>query len=215
MNIVILGDKYQKGMKSKGCMGLFPHNNSSNLLQNQYRILSKIFPKCKIAYVYGFDQKRISSFFKKNPEKNLVPIFNSNYELYNSCFSLSICQELLDDDTLIIHGGLKLTKKIFKKFDTTLGSQVFVNKKYHNDIGCIIYNKKISNISFDLTNHIYEIYYISKNNIELFKRLVLDKQNYNCFIFEIINKIIDNQVVVLPYHIELETSTKIPCKYNE
>jgi len=212
MNIVILGDKYQKGMKSRGCIGLLPYNNSNNLLQHQYRILSSIFPRCEIVYVYGFDQKRIYSFFKKNPRKNLTPVFNRNHDLYNSCFSLSICKELFSDDVLIVHGGLKLTKKIFKKFNTDLGSQVFVNKKYHNDIGCIIENKNIKNISFDLTNYIYDIYYISKNNIALFRELVIDKQNHNCFMFEIINKIIDSGVAVHPHHIELESSTKIACK---
>jgi choline kinase len=212
MNIVILGDKYQKGMKSRGCIGLLPYNNSNNLIQHQYGVLSSIFPQCQIAYVYGFDQKRICSFFKKNPRKNLTPIFNSKHELYNVCFSLSICKDLFGEDTLIVNGGLKLTKKIFKKFNTDLGSQVFVNKKYHNDIGCIIENKNIKNISFNLTNYIYDIYYISKNNIELFKELIIDKQNYNCFMFEIINKIIDSEIAVRPHHIELESSTKIACK---
>jgi hypothetical protein len=51
-----------------------------------------------------------------------------------------------------------------------------------------------------------------ENNIALFKELVIDKQNYNCFMFEIINKIIDSGVVVHPHHIELESSPKIACK---
>ena len=65
MNIIILGDKYQKRMKSRGCVGLIKYNNK-NIISHQYKTLHSIFPNANIIYVYGFDNKRFISYINKN-----------------------------------------------------------------------------------------------------------------------------------------------------
>lgn len=198
MNCVILGDKYQKGMKSKGCAALIRANKQYNLLENQYFTLKSIFPDIKINYIYGFDNKKFLDYIDKS-EIPLKIIYNDHYHKYNHIFSLGLVSELFNDNLLIVDGYKLLTKKIFKKFNCN-NSQVFVNKEHDQDsVGCVI-NKSgnIENFNFDLANSLENIYYIDKECSIAMKSFIENKYHYNHFIFEILNKLIDHGFIFKP-----------------
>jgi choline kinase len=192
MNIIIVADKYQKRMKSKGCVGLIKYLNK-NILSHQYQILQNIFPKSNIVYIYGFDNKRLINYIDKKKQKQeykyLQLIYNSQYDTYNNAYSLYLAKNFLNDDCIIFFGDNIIKSSTFKDFKITQESQVFIDNNSKNKIGCIINNNRIYNISYDLDNILSEIYFISKPQITLFKSLVSNNHNY--FIFEIINKMID------------------------
>lgn len=190
MKIIILGDKYQKGSKSQGCAGLIKINNNSNILENQYLILKSSFPDSKIFYVYGFDNKKIISYFE-NKKLNINFIYNEKYDEYNEGFSLSLIKEYIDSETLIISGYNIFSPNCFKKFDTT-HSQVFVDNSENSKIGCIINNKNIlENIFYDLDNKIHSMFYLNKPDAIIFNNL-LQSKIYNAFLFELINTCISS-----------------------
>lgn len=194
MNIIIVADKYQKRMKSKGCVGLIKYLNK-NILSHQYQILQNVFPKSNIVYIYGFDNKRLINYIDKKKQKQeykyLQLIYNSQYDTYNNAYSLYLAKNFLNDDCIIFFGDNIIKSSTFKDFKITQESQVFIDNNSKNKIGCIINNNQIYNISYDLDNILSEIYFISKSQITLFKNLISDNNNYNYFIFEIINKMID------------------------
>lgn len=194
MNIIIVADKYQKRMKSKGCVGLIKYLNK-NILSHQYQILQNVFPKSNIFYIYGFDNKRLINYIDKKKQKQeykyLQLIYNSQYDTYNNAYSLYLAKNFLNDDCIIFFGDNIIKSSTFKDFKITQESQVFIDNNSKNKIGCIINNNQIYNISYDLDNILSEIYFISKSQITLFKNLISDNNNYNYFIFEIINKMID------------------------
>lgn len=199
MNIIIIGDRFQKRMKSKGCVALIK-NQKNTILQDQYQILKKVFPQSKIIYIYGFDGKRLQSFLNKHKElSDIKTLYNKDYELYNTIHSLSLAKDYLDDQCLIIPGDCKLTKKIFNKFDTSGGSQIFIDNDHNNDIGCILYDNSIHNIAYDLDNKLADIYYLTQQHAKLLKTFVENESIKNYFLFEIINKIIDQQHIIKPY----------------
>ena len=117
MNIIILGDKYQKRMKSRGCVGLIKLQNK-NILHHQYKILTNKFALSKIVYIYGFDNKRLLSYLEKNNQaySQLEFVHNNRYDQYNNAYSLSLVKEYLDDDLLIMFGDKILTANTFSKF---------------------------------------------------------------------------------------------------
>jgi hypothetical protein len=80
-------------------------------------------------------------------------------------------------------------------------SQIVLNKKSTSSLGCVINNKKIHNIFYDLDNKIEEMYFIANKDIGKLKD-ILDQPIKNMFIFEIINKMIDNNVSFQPLKIE-------------
>jgi choline kinase len=203
MNCIILGDKFQKRMKSKGCVGLIKNNNRC-IIQNQHKILKQIFDtELKIIYVYGFESKRLNAFITKNEElsDDILLIYNKNYELYNHAHSLFLCRDYLDDDCLIIFGDSILSSKTFTKFDKSIGSQIFINKNARNKLGCVIQNSEIQNISYDLDNYLSEIYFISKKDAQELAKLLSNTDIHNYFIFEILNKMIDNRCVIKPFYV--------------
>ena len=200
MNIIILGDKYQKRMKSKGCVGLIKYNNK-NIFIHQYKTIRSVFPKAHIVYVYGFDSKRFVSYVNKNitDDEGLKLIHNSKYETHNNVYSLNLVAELLNDHCIIFFGDNIIKPSIFNNFHTTKESQIFINKKTKTRLGCIINNNQIANISYDLDNYLSEVYYISKHQINQFKELVSNPKNHNNFIFEIFNKMIDMNQSIIPF----------------
>lgn len=191
MNIIILGDKYQKGMKSKGCPALIKLSKNSNILQQQYKILKHRFPQSNIVYVGGFEFKKIQNFLSNN-KLDIELIYNDKYDEYNDSYALSLVGKYLDSDILIVFGYHILNNKIFNKFDISDGSQVFISDNSDSNIGCVLEDNKILNISFNLPNKINHIYYLTSHATESM-RLYTDNLNFrNYFIFEIINSLTDN-----------------------
>lgn len=202
MNIIILGDKHQKRMKSKGCVGLMKHNNK-NILNHQYKIIRTVFPNSKIIYIYGFDSKRFSSYIAKNITNyhNTVFVNNHQYDTHNNVYSLDLIKNHLNEHCLIFFGDHIIQTSLFKQFHLTSESQVFINNKIKTRLGCVINNNRIDNISYDLENYLSEIYFISKNQIEHFKHLISNPKNHNHFIFEILNKMIDSNQNIKPLQV--------------
>lgn len=196
MNCVILGDKYQCGMKSQGCSALIKINKNINNILHQYNALLSIFGEnINILYVYGFDSKKFIEFYEKSNLK-IKLIYNEKYNSYNEAFSLSLVKNYLSyDNTFIINGYQKINKILLKKIDNNK-SYIFINKNHHNNsetIGCII-NKKnlVESLSIGLDNSIYDMYYLNNGCSKSFFDILDDKKNYNNFIFELLNKTIDS-----------------------
>lgn len=202
MNVIILGDKFQKRMKSKGCVGLIKINNKT-IIENQYKIIKNKFPKANIVYVHGFESKKFYNFIsKQNLIDNIIPIYNPEYIKYNSTYSLKIAEQYLNTDCLILFGDQLLNTNIFDNFERSEKSKVFINKNSKNRLGCTINdNNIIENITYDLENYLQEIYYFSQNDIRLVKELAINKLYYNYFIFELVNKLIDNKVEIIPFNV--------------
>lgn len=196
MNFIILADKYQKGMKSKGAVGLIKVNRKSTVFENQYEIIKSCFKKSKIIYVYGFDSKKINLFFDSKKYKDVIRIYNEKYEDLNYSYSLSLASEYMTKDFFVLFGDAILKKEIFSDFVSNNGSQIYINKKEKAKLGCILdSNNIVQNISFDLENYISDMYYIHNKDNQILQSLVNETKYNNCFVFEIINKMIDAGVV--------------------
>jgi choline kinase len=198
MITIIIGDHFKKGMKSQGCAGLIPYNKKYNLLQQQCSVISGVFPKTDILYIYGFDAKRFNYFIEDNHIKNTTYILNKEYNDYSHGHSLYLaknhivncdeCLILLGYDPISV-GDIKRTKKIKH-------SSALLDHKNKSRLGCIVDKKNgyISNIFFDLENYISNIYLLKKPEISILKE-VLDSGDkvHNMFLFEIMNSIISHE----------------------
>lgn len=192
MNFIILADKYQKGMKSKGCVGLIKLNNRLNVLEYQYRLIKSNFEKSKIIYVYGFDNKKMNAYIEKKNLVDFVAINNDLYEQHNYVYSLSLAAKYLEKDCFILFGDTIFKKDIFNDFNKNI-SQIYINKKEKNKLGCIIDDTSfVKNISFDLENYLMDIYFIAKKDTNKLINIITKPKYKNYFLFEAINQIIDS-----------------------
>lgn len=202
MNFIIIGDKFQKRMKSKGCVGLIKQYNKT-IIQQQYYAIKKRFSDAHISYVYGFDDKRFVSYIEKNTYlKNSIDlVYNQDFYKYNDAYSLSvgIDNQKTTQGYFILFGYNPINVKTFDGFLPSTNSQIFINKKKKNELGCVINNNRIEHISYDLDNYLSEIYYISPLDSQLILSIMSNKANYNCFIFELFNKLIDRNRIITPF----------------
>jgi hypothetical protein len=215
MNIIILGDKFQKRMKSKGCVGLFKNKNTYRIVQ-QYQTIKKIFPIASIFYVYGFESKKLLSSLEKyeNLIKDVNFIYNDNYDKYNYGYSLTLASKHISDDTIICFGETSLSNLYLLSMKDEFSKIIISNNT--NGLGCVISNSKIENIFYDLENPIEEIYFIKKQDTNILKEILKNKSLgiNNMFIFEIINKMIDKNVMFKPIqNNKMNLNKKIKSKY--
>lgn len=199
MNCIILGDKYQKGMKSKGCSALIKSNKQSTIIDNQYYILSSLFDKLNITYVCGFDSKRLTEFVQEKAY-NLDIVYNTEYEQYNDGYSLNLAAPKLEDETLILLGYQTLSNKIAKKINKLKDqSSVFISNDHCSSrVGCVIYNNNITTFNFGLENYIHDIYYLNQHSAKYLKNILSTNKYNNYFIFELLNNLIDSGLNIKP-----------------
>lgn len=199
MNFIILGDKFQKRRKTKGCPGLFKLNKET-IIENQYKIIKKFYPTAKIIYTYGFDAKRLLTFIesKDSLKDNITLYYNEFFNTFNYAYSLYIVNQYLkNDDSFILFGDSVIEKQFLKTIDINKGSQVVVNKNKDNTLGCIIDNHLVQNIFYDLDNNIEEIYFLKKQDGQQLAELLSQHRYHNCFIFELMNKLIDSNIKII------------------
>lgn len=201
MNTIIIADKFQKRMKSKGCVGLIKDKKNKPLLQKQYQIIKTIFPESKIAYIYGFDNKRMDAYINKNQKsfQDTTFIYNESYGEYNTAYSLYLAKAFLQKDCLILFGDGLLSKSVFKKFDRCIGSQIFLSSDTQSSLGSIIKDNIVQNIAYDLDNKLSEIYFLQNEASTSLKETISTKQFNQYFLFELINKLIDNKHIFYSY----------------
>ena len=194
MNIIILGDKYEKGMKSKGCQALMPYSARVLMVEHQIKQLHKACSRINnIVYVYGLDAKQFTS---ANTKYDIIKIYNPNYIDTNYAYSLCEARKFLDDNCLIIFGDTKLDKVNLKYLKLDF-SCVFTDNSAESKLGYIENQGNVINIAYDLPFKINDkIFYLSKNDAIKIQKLLENSQHHNNFIFELINKIIDDDSTV-------------------
>lgn len=200
MNVFILGDKYEKGMKSKGCQALIKYKNS-RIIDCQIDYLNKHIKYNNIVYIAGFDHKALKSYANKKQYSKFHILYNPNHNTTNYGDSLLVGVDFLNQDCMVIYGNTLLNNVNIKAINHNQ-SAVFITKKKEdkkNNLGCIINQDRITNIDFDLQNAIHhDIFYISAPDTEKIKHMLLNTHSHNNFIFELINKLIDDGSTFIP-----------------
>lgn len=215
MNVIILGDKFQKRMKSKGSAGLLKIHRDY-LIIKQYKAIKKKFPNSKIIYVCGFDSKKLLSVLEHNfsdIKKDIQFIYNGDYDNNNYGYSLQLVQNYLVDDLLILFGHTMIPNNLLNQIDPNKKtSQVFISNNSDNKLGCVInhISQKIENIFYDLDNKLEEIYFITKKDSISLREMLASKNivTKNMFVFELLNKLIDNNAHIKPIMSEHTGSIK-------
>jgi CTP:phosphocholine cytidylyltransferase-like protein len=195
MIALIIADSFKRGMKSQGCAGLLKYSNKEILLQQQYRVLKSVFPRCKIVYVYGFDSKKLKEIIGTK-HKNIHSIYNAEYSLYNHGYSLYKASSLIraHNKCLVVPGYDPIDKGVLMKLKHTNASSVALIDKPEPKLGCVFDHQtgKVHHIFYDLHNQISDTYMIHEDEINILSQLLDDPITHNRFLFEIMNDIINN-----------------------
>lgn len=194
-DIIILGSKPNKGMRSKGALSNISIAASQTVLDNQIKNLVKKINVNRILYVggHGFEELKTTKY------KNISFIKNTFYQQKNNAYSLGLgLKEVSSSGVLILFSKILFSHQIFNYFNYN-ESQIFISKHLDYKIGSIINNDKINNLSFNLNNKCCGIYYLTSNELKYIKSIYKYTNNLdNLFIFEIINRSIDLGAIYKP-----------------
>lgn len=214
IEVVVLGDRYQKGKKSKGCPALI-HHNKQTIIEHQINSIKKILPDSTINYVSGFENEKLKIFIEKNNLADSINIIrNKNYETSNEAYSLSLALNSINkNSSLLVLSGYYIPLSTSFNSVNFSRSMLFIDNK-KTRLGCIINNDVIENIFFDLENYISEIYFIRNKDIKNIKHLLSSNKYNNAFLFELINNIIDTGSIFYPHNLSKKNTKKYEKKKN-
>lgn len=198
MNCIILGDKYAKGMKSKGCSALLSYNKKINIIQHQLNFIKKFLPESNIVYVYGYCSDNFNKFLI---DYNIYinKIYNPEYEKYGYFNSLCLAKDFMNTDCLIFDGYSTLKKSYIKNIQKNQKESFVILEKTNNcGFGCTVLENKVNNFGYNLPYNNKNIHYLNAEALNLVKELCLSKKYKNYFIFEILNKILEENIHIKP-----------------
>lgn len=188
-DIIILGSKSYKGIKSYGCLSNIIINNRT-LLDIQICNAKKSFRTSNIFYIGGDRCSYVQSKYK------IDYIDNSNKE-YNNLFAISLVKEKLkhNNPLLIFFNKTFFYPNIFEDI-TKNSSYAWCDKNSGNDyrLGLSHNNEgQILNISYDLQPTGCGVYFLNKVDKDRLLAIIDDTEAIkNMFLFEGINKLIDD-----------------------
>lgn len=195
-DVIILGAKPIKGMKSLGAFSNIKIHKNNNILDTQIYNLSKKIKINNIIYVSGFQGSKIDS------ENKITVIENSKYESKNNGLSLKLAMKRVTSNyVIILFNKILFSHTIFNRLDYN-NSSIFVNNAESNtyNIGCTINNgSTVENLFYNLPNKTCGIYGLAKQELDILSSIDI---NDNFFIFEIINEIISAGGVFKPKYID-------------
>jgi CTP:phosphocholine cytidylyltransferase-like protein len=122
-------------------------------------------------------------------KKDINVIYYQNYESTSEANALEFALDKIYQSTelFIMFGDVFVDRYTIRSSD----SYILTNKKKHG-IGCYCYNSNIIRMSFDADDKWAKVVYLNKDSLETLRNVGLD----NCyFIYEAINKLIDNKCV--------------------
>ncbi len=176
-------------MKSYGPKSLIYIDHSNNtIIDNQLKIIKKLFDKYTIIVVCGFESDKIMDYIPNH----IITIENERFQTTNVIRSIGIgLRATTGNHVLIIYGDLVFNKYALNcNFDE---SCMIINRDTISDngVGCIIQEEYIENISYDLTNKWGQIVYLTGKELDLFRQFCWDPRNEKKFGYEGLNEVIE------------------------
>ena len=188
--IIIPAAGMGKRMKSYGPKNLIKIINDFTILDNQLRIIDKVFKnRCEIILVVGFEGDKFST-----TKDNMKIVYNYDYQTNNIGKSISLgLEHATTNNVLMIYGDLVFNDETFK---IPLGyySMLLIYKigtMSKKEVGCTIENNIVQQIMYDLPNKWGQIAFFTGHELNVLKELCSTDRHDNCFGFEIINKVIE------------------------
>lgn len=185
--IIIPAAGMGRRMKSYGPKSLTQIGTSNcTIINNQLKIIKKLFQQYVVILVCGFQSDKIMNYVPQD----IIIVENERYLTTNVVRSLSIgLRATTGNHVLIVYGDLVFNYYTLNcNFDE---SCMIVNKTMSSDeVGCIIQDGCVENISYDLENKWSQIVYLTGKELDLFKRFCWDDNNEKKFGYEGLNEVI-------------------------
>lgn len=195
ITIILLCDQYTKRMKAYGPSSLIPVRNN-RLLDYHIKYLTDVFPKNEIVICTGFSSDKIEKYIQEKYKGiNIRIVENQFFEETNSCESLRLClNNINNSNVLIINGNLFFHKETISKIDTKKTCIVFEKENQTLDIGINYNNEILEHMDLGPSRKWSEIIFLNNEKaISELKSILTEGSYKKKFLFEAINQLVQNR----------------------
>tara|TARA_Y100000385_G_C12882172_1_gene546242 strand:+ start:136 stop:837 length:702 start_codon:yes stop_codon:yes gene_type:complete len=219
LTAILLYTDLIKGSKTKQCKSICSINKNTTVIQEQIIALKKINRRIEIVILAGKGHKDIAKILKETKNTNKVKLvqveeytkINQGQILLNAIHDLNIGNNLL----LVI--GEILFKNICCKNLSDNTTWVIEKKRDDFNINCRTYQDFAQYFFYDLQNEYQwsEIVFLHHKTIEKIKESKEVKEKIKqIFMFELLNKMIDNDVNINVKYIKYKDIIKVRSNKN-
>ena len=204
-------------MKAFGPKSLIKLSNKLTVIDHQIQLIHKQFPFANIVLVHGYEANKVMNYLSTKEEyskKNIINLENERYKTTNVVRSIAIgLRATLTNKVLIMYGDLICNLSMLKIPDETQSSLYIdiSNTMTENEVGCVIQNRLIEHMIYDLPNKWAQIAYITGLELTLLKKIVYNPTNENLLGFEVFNEIINQDGKFVPIKPKRGWANDIDC----
>jgi choline kinase len=194
LSIIIPAAGDGKRMRSYGPKSLLNVGNE-DIINRQIRILREQYPKSEIIIVVGFQSDQV---IKKLP-KGIKIVEN---ELYNDTTPIRSIQMGLrvstHENILILNSDLIFNHEALYSITSDNSCAIIdsMDRIKSEEIGVIIIDGKVSHFGYGLKPKWAQIIFINGNELSLFKKNIEENSKKNIYIFEVLNKVIEQGGII-------------------
>ena len=185
--------------KGMGAKPLIKIRNQTSIITNQLKHIRTYLNSDDINVVYGFQQEKMEAQLGNSGVKL---IYNNRFETTNVVYSIHLgLQNVKHKNVVIIYGDLVFNTYTLR---VPFGSQSAIiydsgGFMSNGEVGCIIADRKLENMMYDLPQKWAQIVYITGRELDMFKYFCGIEKCWQYFGFEIINAALNNNGVFLAY----------------
>lgn len=210
INALIIVPEITKGMKSIGSKALLEIKKHKCVLDYQIESIKNIDNNIKITIATGFESEKIIKILENY--KNIDYIYNANYQSTNQAESLKLYLTTKSNisNLLVVTSGIIFKNKSIVKSMLKGDSKLFVlNKPKENfTLGCAE-QLLLEYVFYDLPKPWSECLYLNKETLLWLKTFVINNNINQMYLFEIINELLNNNIMIIPQNIDKKHIIKI------
>ena len=193
ITVVLLCDNPGYRMKSYGPISLIDIY-SKKLIDLQIHAIKERFENFEIVICLGFDCEKVCKYIKSKYRDRIRIVENQLYNNTNSCESLRLCLNNINNDKILIcDGNLLFTKNTLSHIDINKPNTLIEHTSNNTlEIGVNINQRNIAQFfSFGAKHTWCEMLFLTGSNIiESFRKILTNPNNKTRFVFEAINELI-------------------------
>lgn len=150
-------------------------HNQKKVIDLQIECINKAHPNNEIILISGFEHEKVVQYVHKNKYQNVRIAENKNYEKTSALDGWKIGLNLsIPGNTYIIHGDRIFSSSMISDENHEQGTHTYTHNidKTNYDLGLLIENNKLINISYGLPNVWSEIFFIHADDFQITRKLI-------------------------------------------
>jgi len=219
LTAILLYTDLIKGSKTKQCKSICNINNHTTVIQEQISLLKKMNRRIEIIILAGKGYKDIHKVLKETKNTNKVElIYIDDYTDVNQGQILcDIVKKLNIQNNLLVIIGEILFKNISCKKLQNNTTWIIDKKRDDFNISCRTKEALAQYFFYDLPNEKQwsEIVFLEKNTVQQIQKTdAMNNKIKQIFIFELLNKLIDNFIIIDTQQIKYKDIIKVRSNKN-